>query len=71
MLKDNNFFKTHQFQDGETFTINDGMKVVRFEYDRNNSIAAGNIPIPFTDLNGQQAILAATAQAIDDAHAFE
>ena len=49
--------------DGDRFSINDGIRTVTFELDRNSNSLPGNIPIAFTANSTQQSI----AQSINDA----
>ncbi|MFO1062600.1 MAG: hypothetical protein U0892_01830 [Pirellulales bacterium] len=49
--------------DGDRFTINDGVRTVTFEFDRNGNFLAGNVPILFT-LNSTRDQI---AQAVYDA----
>ena len=56
-------------KDGERFTINDGTRSATFEYDNNNSVSTGDIPITFTSQDGFGTIETATAQAINNANA--
>ncbi len=53
--------------DGDTFTINNGISVFTFEFDRNGATTSGNLAVPFTANSTPDSIASALATAIGGA----
>ena len=50
--------------DGQTFVIDDGVRTVTFEFDRNGKTTTGNVPVPYGANDDADAIATAISTAI-------
>jgi hypothetical protein len=53
--------------DGEIFTIGNGVRLVTFEFDSNNSISSGRVRVPFTPSSTPDQVANSLVTAIDSA----
>jgi len=56
--------------DGNTFSLSNGTTTVVFEFDNNNTVAAGNRRVPFTATDSPNVVAAAIANAINGVAGF-